>query len=95
LRVAQPILIGKLIDYFIGQTTLEMALLYGTLLALSSFVSGMLNHMNFQETQRYGMKMRLGVCGLIYRKVNEAELCCFISGMHFKLFKDDEVEHSQ
>ncbi len=69
LRVIQPIWIGYLIDYFSGQTDLQTALIYGSLVCLISFLNGMLNHMNFQQTQRYGMRMRIAVCGLIYRKV--------------------------
>lgn len=71
VRLSQPLLLGKLLDYFRADTniTKEMALWYaGGFVALNA-VSALLVNQYIMGAFHYGMRVRAACCALIYRKV--------------------------
>ncbi len=68
-QVAQPLLVAQLQGYFDNRIDFNTAMLYG--LVISSIVSliWFVHHPYSQNVARYGMRVRIGCCGLIYRKV--------------------------
>lgn len=75
VRIAQPLVLGKLLDHFRAETnvTKEAALWYaGALVALSALGAFFINHYNM-EASHYGMRVRAACCALIYRKVCKSD----------------------
>lgn len=72
VRLSQPLMLGKLLDYFRTDTniTKEEALWYaGALVALNA-ISALLINQYIMGAFHYGMRVRAACCALIYRKVN-------------------------
>ncbi|KAB0340579.1 hypothetical protein FD754_023012, partial [Muntiacus muntjak] len=72
-RVVQPIFLGKMISYFENYDPSDSAALheaYGYAAGLSASVLlwAILHHMYFYHIQRVGMRLRVAVCHMIYRK---------------------------
>ncbi|XP_039997779.1 multidrug resistance-associated protein 4-like isoform X2 [Xiphias gladius] len=73
IKVIQPLLLGKIILYFENydpndQRSLCMVYGYATAMSLSSFGLTILQHLYFYHIQRTGMKIRVAMCHMIYRK---------------------------
>lgn len=71
VRLTQPLVLGKLLDYFRVDTniTKEEALWYaGALVALNA-VSALFINQYIMGAFHYGMRVRAACCALIYRKV--------------------------
>lgn len=72
-RVAQPILIGKLLAYFSREksntTELKQAYIYASGLLLTMLVNILLFHNTQLELTHCGMKMRVACCSVIFKKV--------------------------
>lgn len=71
IRITQPLVLGKLLQYFREDTTIsrEEALWYaGALVALSALTAFLMNHYGM-ESSHYGIRVRVACCTLIYRKV--------------------------
>ena len=67
--MAQPLLIRNVIRYFNNQIDLNWALIYGTIFCLNIIVNDLTHHPYFFNLQRKGMRIRLAITGLIYKKV--------------------------
>lgn len=70
----QPVFLGKLIQYFEGNepenpTALYKAYGYAAGVSLSTLGLALLHHLYFYHVQRSGMKIRIAMCHMIYRKV--------------------------
>lgn len=72
LRLSQPLMLGKLLDYFAPESLKDRpeALWYaGAVVALNAATALTINQY-IMEAFHYGMKVRAACCALIYRKVN-------------------------
>ncbi|XP_060989196.1 ATP-binding cassette sub-family C member 4-like [Dama dama] len=81
-RVVQPIFLGKMISYVENYHPTDSAALheaYGYAAGLSAcvLVWAVLHHLYFYHIQRVGMRLRVAVCHMIYRKT----LCLSTSAM--------------
>lgn len=73
IKVIQPVFLGKLIKYFENYRHDDMAALseaygYATGVCLSTLGLALLHHLYFYHVQRAGMKIRIAMCHMIYRK---------------------------
>nr|KAF6427058.1 ATP binding cassette subfamily C member 4 [Rousettus aegyptiacus] len=73
LKVVQPIFLGKIIDYFekhdpTNSVTLHEAYGYATVLSVCTLVLAILHHLYFYHVQCAGMRLRVAMCHMIYRK---------------------------
>lgn len=74
IKVIQPVLLGYIIRYFEDYDPHNKAALNETLgyaAGLSIFTIGLnlLHHLYFFNVQRVGMKIRVAMCHMIYKKV--------------------------
>lgn len=74
IKVFQPLLLGRIILYFEtyhpdDRSSLIMAYVYAAAMSLSTFALTVLQHFYYYHVQRTGMKMRVAMCHMIYRKV--------------------------
>ncbi|XP_060989038.1 ATP-binding cassette sub-family C member 4-like isoform X3 [Dama dama] len=72
-RVVQPIFLGKMISYVensdsTDSVTLQEAYAYATVLSTCVLVWAVLHHLYFYHIQRVGMRLRVAMCHMIYRK---------------------------
>uniref|UniRef100_A0A8I3N3M0 Multidrug resistance-associated protein 4 n=1 Tax=Canis lupus familiaris TaxID=9615 RepID=A0A8I3N3M0_CANLF len=72
-RVIQPIFLGKIIKYFENQdpndsVALHEAYGYATVLTACTLVLAILHHLYFYHVQCAGMRLRVAMCHMIYRK---------------------------
>ncbi|XP_037318658.2 ATP-binding cassette sub-family C member 4-like isoform X2 [Pungitius pungitius] len=73
IKVVQPLLLGKIILYFENydpddQRSLHMVYGYAAAMSLSTFGLTVLQHLYYYHVQRTGMKIRVAMCHMIYRK---------------------------
>ncbi|CAN9498397.1 unnamed protein product [Ophioblennius macclurei] len=73
IKVIQPLLLGKIILYFENydpsdEMGLYLAYSYAAAMSLSSFGLAILQHLYYYNLQRIGMKIRVAMCHVIYRK---------------------------
>ncbi|KAM6985056.1 ATP-binding cassette sub-family C member 4-like [Aplochiton taeniatus] len=73
IKVIQPLLLGKLIQYFESYEANNMAALYEAYIytagiSLTTVGLAALHHLYFYQVQRVGMKLRVAMCHMIYRK---------------------------
>lgn len=73
--MVQPVLLGKIIMYFENYNKDDMRALYETLgyaagLSLCAIGLALLHHLYFYHVQRAGMKIRVAMCHMIYKKVS-------------------------
>ncbi|XP_023383782.1 multidrug resistance-associated protein 4 [Pteropus vampyrus] len=73
LRVVQPIFLGKIIRYFenydpTNSVTLHEAYAYVTVLSVCTLILATLHHLYFYHVQCAGMRLRVAMCHMIYRK---------------------------
>lgn len=74
IKVFQPLLLWNIIHYFENydpedQKGLIMAYVYASALSLSAFGLTILQHLYYYTVLRLGMKIRVALCHMIYRKV--------------------------
>lgn len=72
-RVVQPIFLGKIIDYFEkydpdDSAALHTAYGYAAVLSLCTLILAILHHLYFYHVQCAGMRIRVAMCHMIYRK---------------------------
>lgn len=75
IKVVQPIFLGKVIRYFENYNPLDLNSLYESLgyaagLSLCTLGLVVLHHLYFYYVQRTGMKIRVAMCHMIYKKVS-------------------------
>uniref|UniRef100_A0A8C2DMC4 Cystic fibrosis transmembrane conductance regulator n=1 Tax=Cyprinus carpio TaxID=7962 RepID=A0A8C2DMC4_CYPCA len=73
IKVIQPVFLGKLIQYFERYDPDNMAALYEAYgyaagVSLSTLGLALLHHLYFYHVQRAGMKIRIAMCHMIYKK---------------------------
>ncbi|KAM4561745.1 ATP-binding cassette sub-family C member 4-like [Fundulus diaphanus] len=73
IKVIQPVLLGKLIEYFESYDTAQPASVteaysYALGISLATIGLALLHHLYFYQVQRAGMKIRVAMCHMIYRK---------------------------
>ncbi|XP_020937149.1 multidrug resistance-associated protein 4-like [Sus scrofa] len=72
-RIVQPVLLGKIISYLeyydpSDSAAFHEALAYATGLSVCVLTWAFLHHLYFYHIQRVGMRLRVAVCHMIYRK---------------------------
>uniref|UniRef100_A0A671USD4 Multidrug resistance-associated protein 4-like n=1 Tax=Sparus aurata TaxID=8175 RepID=A0A671USD4_SPAAU len=73
IKVIQPLLLWKIIQFFENydpddHRSLVMVYIYAAAMSLSAFGLSILQHLYYYQVMRIGMKMRVAVCHMIYRK---------------------------
>ncbi|XP_042350397.1 ATP-binding cassette sub-family C member 4-like [Plectropomus leopardus] len=73
VKVTQPLLLGKMIEYFENYDPTNTAAVYEAYsyaagISLSTVSLAALHHLYFYHVQRAGMKIRVAMCHMIYRK---------------------------
>ncbi|XP_037095749.1 multidrug resistance-associated protein 4-like isoform X1 [Syngnathus acus] len=97
IKVIQPVLLGKLIEYFespdtTGPTAIHKAYGYAAGICLSTVSMAILHHLYFYHVQRAGMKIRVAMCHMIYRKalsLNNMALTKTTTGQIVNLLSND------
>ncbi|KAM8873018.1 ATP-binding cassette sub-family C member 4 [Synchiropus picturatus] len=82
IKVVQPVILGQIIRYFESYDPNNMTALYQTLgyaagMSLCTIGLAVLHHLYFYHVQRVGMKIRVAMCHMIYKKA----LCLSSSAM--------------
>ncbi|XP_053420094.1 ATP-binding cassette sub-family C member 4 isoform X2 [Nycticebus coucang] len=72
-RVIQPVFLGKMINYFenydpTDTVALHTAYAYATGLTICALILAILHHLYFYHVQCAGMRLRVAMCHMIYRK---------------------------
>lgn len=80
VRLAQPIMLGYLLEYFRPETTITKgeALWYAGAIVAVNALSVLFINQYIMGAFHYGMKVRAACCALIYRKVCDAKLVYII-----------------
>ncbi|NWI72093.1 MRP4 protein, partial [Dryoscopus gambensis] len=73
LKIVQPIFLGKIINYFENydasdKVALNFAYCYAGALSVCTLILAIMHHLYFYHVQRAGMKLRVAMCHMIYRK---------------------------
>nr|CAD7589683.1 unnamed protein product [Timema genevievae] len=70
-RIAQPLLLGKVIEYFTPNSTMtiEEAYMYGAGMIVNVYLMVIMDHHYNLSAAAVGMRIRIACCSLIYRKV--------------------------
>lgn len=73
--MVQPVILGKIIRYFESYDPDNKTALYETLgyaagLSICTIGLAVLHHLYFYHVQRTGMKIRVAMCHMIYKKVS-------------------------
>ncbi|KAM9388323.1 ATP-binding cassette sub-family C member 4 [Phaethornis superciliosus] len=73
LKIIQPIFLGKIINYFENydssdEVALNFAYCYAAALSVCTLLLAIMHHLYFYHVQRAGMKLRVAMCHMIYRK---------------------------
>ncbi|CAL8268154.1 unnamed protein product [Lota lota] len=94
IKVLQPVLLGHLILYFEGPHAASLSEAYGYAAAVccSTVAMALLHHLYFYHVQRAGMKIRIAVCHMIYRKalrLNSTALAKTTTGQIVNLLSND------
>lgn len=82
IKMVQPVLLGKLIEFFeqVGSgDPAELYEAYGYAAGLSLCTMGLavMHHLYFYYVQRAGMKIRVAMCHMIYKKVRAHEFMVY------------------
>ncbi|XP_041279325.1 ATP-binding cassette sub-family C member 4 isoform X1 [Onychostruthus taczanowskii] len=73
LKIVQPIFLGKIINCFENydasdEVALNFAYCYAGALSVCTLILAIMHHLYFYHVQRAGMKLRVAMCHMIYRK---------------------------
>ncbi|KAF7669999.1 hypothetical protein LDENG_00090130 [Lucifuga dentata] len=73
IKLIQPVILGKLIQYFENynpedKNALNETFVYAAVLSVCTIGLAVLHHLYFYHVQRSGMKIRVAMCHMIYRK---------------------------
>ncbi|XP_034007075.1 multidrug resistance-associated protein 4-like [Trematomus bernacchii] len=71
IKVIQPLLLGEVILFFENydeQTSLCMVYVYAASMSISTFALTILQHLYYYHVQRTGMRIRVAMCHMIYKK---------------------------
>ncbi|XP_078259159.1 ATP-binding cassette sub-family C member 4 [Rhinoraja longicauda] len=103
IRVVQPIMLGKILNYFESYNmddteAYKIAFGYAAGLALCTLFLAILHHLYFFHVQRSGMKLRIAMCHMIYRKalrLNNIALTKTTTGQIVNLLSNDVNKFDQ
>ncbi|XP_039693699.1 ATP-binding cassette sub-family C member 4 isoform X4 [Pteropus medius] len=103
LRVVQPIFLGKIIRYFenydpTNSVTLHEAYAYVTVLSVCTLILATLHHLYFYHVQCAGMRLRVAMCHMIYRKalrLSNAAMSKTTTGQIVNLLSNDVNKFDQ
>lgn len=75
IKVIQPVVLGQMILYFENYDPDDTVALHQTLgyaagLSICTIALALLHHLYFYHVQRAGMKIRVAMCHMIYKKVS-------------------------
>lgn len=68
--MSQPILIAMLMGYFTNKISFNYAVLISLILITTSLVNIILSDFYYYHSNRYGLRLKSALNGLIYLKVN-------------------------
>ncbi|KAL2310771.1 hypothetical protein Nmel_002439, partial [Mimus melanotis] len=73
LKIVQPIILGRIINYFENydasdELALNFAYCHAGVLSVCTLILATMHHLYFYHVQRAGMKLRVAMCHMIYRK---------------------------
>ncbi|NXR35906.1 MRP4 protein, partial [Zosterops hypoxanthus] len=72
LKIVQPIFLGQIINFFEKDNSsdedLNLAYCYAGALSVCTLILAIMHHLYFYHVQRAGMKLRVAMCHMIYRK---------------------------
>ncbi len=99
LRVCLPLFITSLLKYFEGRSSFEDALQNGLFICICIHINNTIIHPHYLTLTRIGLKMRIALSGLIYKKsltLNLAGLDNQASGKLINILSNDcsRVENS-
>uniref|UniRef100_A0A668AYE5 Multidrug resistance-associated protein 4 n=1 Tax=Myripristis murdjan TaxID=586833 RepID=A0A668AYE5_9TELE len=97
IKVIQPLLLGKLIEFFESYDPNNKAAVYEAYgyaagISLSTTFLAVLHHLYFYHVQRAGMKIRVAMCHMIYQKalcLNSTALAKTTTGQIVNLLSND------
>uniref|UniRef100_UPI0037E906A4 ATP-binding cassette sub-family C member 4-like n=1 Tax=Semicossyphus pulcher TaxID=241346 RepID=UPI0037E906A4 len=97
IKVIQPVLLGKIIEYFenydpTDTAAVHEAYMYAAGISLTTLALTVLHHLYFYHVQRAGMKIRVAMCHMIYRKalfLNSKALAKTTTGQIVNLLSND------
>nr|QUF59454.1 ATP-binding cassette transporter Abcc4-1 [Brachionus angularis] len=69
IKIIQPYFIAIILRYFNGTMGLSETLIYAGVISICAIIVGILHHPYYLNACRYGMRLRIGCSGLIYRKI--------------------------
>ncbi|EDV28837.1 uncharacterized protein TRIADDRAFT_19619 [Trichoplax adhaerens] len=71
IKIAQPLLIGQIVNYFTTDTTVTTTevYFYALGLSLSVFLTTVLDQIYYYAVERFGMRIRVTLCSVIFKKV--------------------------
>ncbi|KAM9851263.1 ATP-binding cassette sub-family C member 4-like [Aulostomus maculatus] len=103
IKVIQPLLLGKLIEHFESHGASDAvaaheAYSYAAGISLSTIGLAVLNHLYFYNVQRLGMKIRVAMCHMIYRKalcLNSKALTKTTTGQIVNLLSNDVIKFDE
>ncbi|XP_051881887.1 multidrug resistance-associated protein 4 isoform X2 [Pristis pectinata] len=103
IRVVQPIMLGKIINYFENYNmddteASKIAFGYAAGLSLCTLFLAVLHHLYFFHVQRSGMKLRIAMCHMIYKKalrLNNIALAKTTTGQIVNLLSNDVNKFDQ
>lgn len=75
IKVVQPLLLGKIIQYFENfhqddPGSLYLAYGYAAAMSISTFGLTILQHLYYYQVLRIGMRIRVAMCHMIFKKVS-------------------------
>ncbi|KAJ8871777.1 hypothetical protein PR048_028117 [Dryococelus australis] len=90
-RVAQPLLLASLINYFMpgSTTTKDMAYVYACSLLATTFISSLLYAHSSNAMLALGMRIRVSCCSLMYRKMSRTASSQTTTGQIVNLMSND------
>ncbi|XP_072883234.1 ATP-binding cassette sub-family C member 4 isoform X1 [Hemitrygon akajei] len=103
VRIIQPIMLGKIVSYFENYDkddteASKTAFGYAAGLSLCTLFLAILHHLYFFHVQRSGMKLRIAMCHMIYRKalrLNNIALSKTTTGQIVNLLSNDVNKFDQ
>ena len=70
MKIFQPLFISLILKYFNGTLGFNDTMIYAGVFSVFASIGGILHHPYYYNSYVYGMRIRLALAGLIYRKVN-------------------------
>ncbi len=85
-KIFQPLFIALILQYFKGTISLNTALIYAGVISLLAALGGILHHPYYNNAYKFGMKIRLALTGIIYRKVKSFLFAALAEELLFYFF---------